>query len=121
MPLLMCPNDNASMQSVNRGGVEFDMCPACRGVWLDRGELEKLIEGARAAMEPSRPRPMPLRHAGFLVDMRLGCRSHRYRRVIHGRGVEVRRAEEDDRDYPVALVADSSFNLDVHTLWHNRS
>lgn len=44
MPLLLCPNDNASMTTVNRGGVEFDMCPTCRGVWLDRGELEKLIE-----------------------------------------------------------------------------
>lgn len=50
MPLLMCPNDNASMQTVSRNGVEFDMCPSCRGVWLDRGELEKLIDGARAAM-----------------------------------------------------------------------
>lgn len=50
MPLLMCPNDNSSMQTINRNGVEFDMCPTCRGVWLDRGELEKLIEGARAAM-----------------------------------------------------------------------
>ena len=39
MPLLLCPNDNASMQTVSRNGVEFDMCPTCRGVWLDRGEL----------------------------------------------------------------------------------
>lgn len=44
MPLLLCPNDNASMSTVSRSGVEFDMCPTCRGVWLDRGELEKLIE-----------------------------------------------------------------------------
>ncbi len=43
MPLLLCPNDNGSMQTVRRGGVEFDMCPTCRGVWLDRGELEKLM------------------------------------------------------------------------------
>ncbi|OJU10248.1 MAG: hypothetical protein BGN86_16790 [Caulobacterales bacterium 68-7] len=43
MPLLMCPNDNAPMQILQRGGVEFDMCPTCRGVWLDRGELEKLM------------------------------------------------------------------------------
>jgi hypothetical protein len=49
MPLLMCPNDNASMQTVNRNGVEFDMCPTCRGVWLDHGELEKPIEGGRTA------------------------------------------------------------------------
>ncbi|MFN9927138.1 MAG: zf-TFIIB domain-containing protein, partial [Phenylobacterium sp.] len=37
MPLLLCPNCNASMQNVNRSGVDLDMCPTCRGVWLDRG------------------------------------------------------------------------------------
>jgi len=47
MPLLLCPNDNGSMQSVQRSGVEFDICPTCRGVWLDRGELEKLLATAR--------------------------------------------------------------------------
>lgn len=52
MPLLMCPNDNASMQTVSRSGVEFDMCPSCRGVWLDRGELEKLMQGVRTEMGP---------------------------------------------------------------------
>jgi Zn-finger nucleic acid-binding protein len=36
------------MQSLNRASVEFDMCPTCRGVWLDRGELEKIIERVRA-------------------------------------------------------------------------
>ena len=54
MPLLLCPNDNAAMTTVNRGGVEFDMCPTCRGVWLDRGELEKLIAGGDA---PERQAP----------------------------------------------------------------
>ncbi|MFN5082876.1 MAG: zf-TFIIB domain-containing protein, partial [Brevundimonas sp.] len=34
MPLLMCPNDNAPMTTVDRSGVQFDMCPTCRGVWL---------------------------------------------------------------------------------------
>jgi Zn-finger nucleic acid-binding protein len=46
MPLLLCPNDNSSMQTVDRAGVQFDMCPTCRGVWLDRGELEKLMAAA---------------------------------------------------------------------------
>lgn len=52
MPLLMCPNDNAQMQTLDRGGVQFDMCPTCRGVWLDRGELEKLMEQSAAAAAP---------------------------------------------------------------------
>lgn len=49
MPLLMCPNDNSSMQEINRNGVLIDVCPQCRGVWMDRGELEKLLELARPA------------------------------------------------------------------------
>lgn len=61
MPLLMCPNDNSSMQTVQREGVEFDMCPTCRGVWLDRGELEKLMNASRAGhAEP--PQREPERH-----------------------------------------------------------
>jgi uncharacterized protein len=47
MPLLMCPNCNASMTEVKRQDVAFDMCPTCRGVWLDRGELEKIIAASR--------------------------------------------------------------------------
>lgn len=49
MPLLTCPNDNTPMQVVQRGGVELDICPTCRGVWLDRGELEKLLGQVRTA------------------------------------------------------------------------
>jgi uncharacterized protein len=48
MPLLLCPNCNTSMQAVQRSGVELDICPQCRGVWLDRGELEKIIEHGTA-------------------------------------------------------------------------
>jgi uncharacterized protein len=59
MPLLMCPNDDQPMQTMERSGVQFDMCPKCRGVWLDRGELEKLMEAAtnegRAAAPPVQP------------------------------------------------------------------
>ena len=36
-----------------RSGVEIDYCPKCRGVWLDRGELDKLIERAAGTDEPS--------------------------------------------------------------------
>ena len=63
MALLMCPNDNAAMQTLERGGVQFDMCPNCRGVWLDRGELEKLMAAAneegRASAPPPQAAPQP--------------------------------------------------------------
>lgn len=55
MPLLLCPNDNSSMQTVERSGVQFDMCPTCRGVWLDRGELENLMA---AGSQPAAPPPV---------------------------------------------------------------
>ncbi len=59
MPLLMCPNDNAQMQTLDRGGVQFDMCPTCRGVWLDRGELEKLMEQSAATAVQQAPTAAP--------------------------------------------------------------
>lgn len=43
MPLFLCPNDNSEMQKISREGVDIDICPTCRGVWLDRGELDKLL------------------------------------------------------------------------------
>jgi len=42
-----------------RQGVEIDYCPGCRGVWLDRGELDKLIEKSEAAAPPAPPAPSP--------------------------------------------------------------
>ncbi len=47
MPLLICPNDNNQMLKITRDGVEIDMCPTCKGVWMDRGELEKLLTVSR--------------------------------------------------------------------------
>lgn len=39
-----CPVDGTVLAISERRGVEIDYCPQCRGVWLDRGELDKLIE-----------------------------------------------------------------------------
>ena len=44
-----CPVDNEVLQMTERSGVEVDYCPRCRGVWLDRGELDKIL--ARADRE----------------------------------------------------------------------
>lgn len=38
-----CPIDNTVMTKLNKEGVVIDVCPTCKGVWLDRGELEKII------------------------------------------------------------------------------
>ena len=41
---MKCPIDNADLVMTERSGIEIDYCPQCRGVWLDRGELDKIIE-----------------------------------------------------------------------------
>ena len=41
---MQCPVDGTTLAMTDRQGVEIDYCPKCRGVWLDRGELDKLIE-----------------------------------------------------------------------------
>jgi uncharacterized protein len=41
-----CPVCTSPLQPVDRGGIEIDVCSRCRGVWLDRGELDKLIAAA---------------------------------------------------------------------------
>ena len=46
---MKCPNcTDTALVMTDRQGVEIDYCPQCRGVWLDRGELDKLIERAGA-------------------------------------------------------------------------
>jgi uncharacterized protein len=41
----------------DRSGIEIDFCPSCRGVWLDRGELDKIIDRAAIAMPAPTPAP----------------------------------------------------------------
>ncbi len=50
-----CPVDGTELRMTTREGVEIDYCPKCRGIWLDRGELDKLIERSLAADLPGRP------------------------------------------------------------------
>ncbi len=53
---MKCPNDGAVLTMSERSGVEIDYCPECRGVWLDRGELDKILDRAAAEI-PSAPPP----------------------------------------------------------------
>ncbi|MGH3307030.1 MAG: zf-TFIIB domain-containing protein [Nocardioides sp.] len=47
-----CPTDGATLVMSERSGIEIDYCPTCRGVWLDRGELDKIIERSYAQAAP---------------------------------------------------------------------
>lgn len=82
---MKCPLDtDTDLVMTERSGVEIDYCPKCRGVWLDRGELDKLIErasgpasapaapAAPVAAAPAAPQPgiapPPLRRLGSSPD-----------------------------------------------------
>ncbi|MDV3258368.1 MAG: zf-TFIIB domain-containing protein [Sphingomonas sp.] len=57
---MACPNDGTTLVMSERQGIEIDYCPTCRGVWLDRGELDKIIERSgveQAAAQPAQPHP----------------------------------------------------------------
>lgn len=49
---MRCPTDGAELVMAERQGVEIDYCPSCRGIWLDRGELDKILDRAAGAGAP---------------------------------------------------------------------
>lgn len=70
---MQCPVCDAPLRAIQKYGVEIDICPGCKGVWLDRGELEKIIEQeatggvsqeyAQAIRIESRPRKVQPRYS----------------------------------------------------------
>jgi len=69
----VCPN--TSLVMAERQGIEIDYCPSCRGVWLDRGELDKIIERSASQEAPVPPpqqqsyqQPPPQQQYGHYSD-----------------------------------------------------
>jgi Zn-finger nucleic acid-binding protein len=63
----VCKTVNLTM--AERSGIEIDYCPQCRGVWLDRGELDKIIErAAPATAMPAQHQPPPVHQPGPAPD-----------------------------------------------------
>jgi Zn-finger nucleic acid-binding protein len=50
---MLCPVCKVPLAMSDRQGIEIDYCPQCRGVWLDRGELDKIVERSLAAEAPA--------------------------------------------------------------------
>ncbi|ADV14360.1 zf-TFIIB domain-containing protein [Mesorhizobium ciceri] len=55
---MVCPSCRVALVMSERQGIEIDYCPQCRGVWLDRGELDKIIERSGREAAPA-PQPQP--------------------------------------------------------------
>ena len=93
---MKCPADNATLLMSERHGVEIDYCPECRGIWLDRGELDKILEQVAAAM-PQQATPQETRREERRDDRYDRRDGHYDDRYDSGHGNKDRRY--NDRDY----------------------
>jgi Zn-finger nucleic acid-binding protein len=57
--MMLCPSCKTNLTMSERQGIEIDYCPSCRGVWLDRGELDKIIERSAESAPPQHQAPPP--------------------------------------------------------------
>lgn len=68
MPLLISPIDGSPMRQIHRYGIELDICPTSGGIWLDKGELEKILAliqddaAGQVQMRPTIPQSRPAKH-----------------------------------------------------------
>ncbi len=110
---MQCPNDGAVLVMSERSGIEIDYCPTCRGVWLDRGELDKIIDraaqefaasaaGSAAPRVPQRPmpqQPMPPQPQQPGYDQGYGQNPIDALRQMTGRGYDDRNRGYDQGHY----------------------
>ena len=87
---MRCPIDDAPLREVTRQSVKIDLCPECRGVWLDRGELDHLLEASVAVDDDRGDR----RESGRAPESRSASRYDADR----DRDLRVRRDDDDDDD-----------------------
>lgn len=105
--IMRCPVDNETLVMADRGGVEIDYCPKCRGVWLDRGELDKIIErslGGPAAAPAPTPQAAAQHHAAPVYQPEP---RNQYR------DDDRRRYKDDDDDYRYKKKRKESFLGDL--------
>lgn len=67
---MKCPTCNIPLVMSERQGIEIDYCPQCRGVWLDRGELDKIIERSMNEDQPKGFNQPPPQQRGHHDDYR---------------------------------------------------
>lgn len=89
---MRCPVCTMEMRLSERQGIEIDYCPQCRGIWLDRGELDKIIE----------------RTAGMITDEP----DHRYSEVSKKKRGKSYQDSDHDRDYRHTYVGKKKYKGD---------
>ena len=98
MPLLTSPIDGSPMRQINRYGIELDVCPTTGGVWLDKGELEKLMALIRQELEEEavHTAPMPqARSSQPQYQPPSQQQHHHYAQPSHHSGSKYRYSDDD--------------------------
>lgn len=98
---MRCPVDGTVLALAERAGVEIDYCPDCRGIWLDRGELDRILERSSAVPADERP--------GEYRRREEHDRHHDDDRERHHDHDHDRRGHTDDRYAPPARKRGSAF------------
>jgi Zn-finger nucleic acid-binding protein len=83
---MTCPACGGELVELDRSGVHIDACRSCRGVWLDRGELDRILERERKAVDED--------DDSFIREM-----TGRGREKQHGYGFDAKTAEKIYKDY----------------------
>ncbi len=84
-PGMKCPGCKLDLVMTERQNIEIDYCPECRGIWLDRGELDKIIERSLQPQNPAPQNPDPQDdNRGYRQDS--GHRGGGHGRSRHGGG-----------------------------------
>lgn len=65
---MKCPNCNETLLMSQRNNIEIDYCPSCRGIWLDKGELDKMLEYAEHKYDASKIEPPKNYHDNVYDD-----------------------------------------------------
>lgn len=94
---MQCPTDGATLVMSERSGIEIDYCPQCRGVWLDRGELDKIIDRSMAMTtpEPTAPAPQPAPQPAYERYDQPRYDDRRYDRKYDDRKYDKKRKKEN--------------------------
>lgn len=80
---MKCPIDDTDLAMADRQGIEVDYCPKCRGVWLDRGELDKIIERNATEQAPrSDDRPRYRDDDKYRDDRQHGTRPYKKKSLL---------------------------------------
>ena len=65
---VICPKCQNIMQTVDRGGIHIEQCQGCRGIFLDRGELEQIAGAEQRYHQQVAPMPPPMQAPGYRGD-----------------------------------------------------